>query len=73
VIVHVAPAAIMLVGVLEIIHATAASPLLKPVPVIVTAVLNGPLLGVRVMVGDRVVMVKTAVPKSPLLPRTLTT
>jgi len=63
----------MFEGLLEITHATAASPLLKPLPPIETAVPLGPPLGVRVMVGEVVVMVKVAVPKSPVVPRTFTT
>src|SRR5208282_3890400 len=61
----------MFVGVLEIIHAPA-SPVLNPLPVIVTGVLNGPVLGIRVIVGDVEVTVNVAVAKSPVLPVTVT-
>ena len=68
VIVH-AGNAIMLVGVLEIVkHASVG---LKPPPVTVTGVLNGPVVGDNAICGP--VTVKTAVPKSPLLPVTVTT
>jgi len=48
-----------------------ASPVLNPLPVIFTPVLNGPELGVSAIVGP--VTMKFAVPKSPVVPRTFTT
>jgi hypothetical protein len=62
----------MFVGLLEILVHGPASPVLKPLPVMVTGVLNGPVLGVRVIVGDVDVMVNVAVAKSPVLPVTVT-
>jgi len=64
--------AMMFVGVLEILVHGPVSPVLNPLPVIVTGVLNGPLVGVRVIVGDVEVMVNVAVAKSPVLPVTVT-
>jgi hypothetical protein len=68
----VAPTAIMFVGLLEILVHGPASAVLKPLPVIVTGVPLGPVLGVRVIVGDVDVMVNVAVAKSPVLPVTVT-
>jgi hypothetical protein len=64
---------IIFVGVLEIVVHGPTSPVLNPLPVIVTGVPLEPVLGVREIVGEVVVIMKVAVPKSPLLPRTFTT
>jgi len=63
---------IIFVGLLEIVVHEPASAVLKPLPVIVTAVPEGPELGARVIVGDVDVMVNVAVAKSPVLPVTVT-
>jgi hypothetical protein len=47
-------------GDCKIMHATAASPALKPIPAIATLVPMGPPVGVRVIVGTFVVTVKVA-------------
>jgi len=60
----------MLVGELVIVHAPALVGL-KPLPVIDTAVLNGPELGLRIIVGVGFVTVNVAVAKSVVLPVTL--
>jgi hypothetical protein len=58
-------------GVVETVHATA-SPVLKPLPVIVTAVYVGPALGVKVRDGVLVTTMNWVPAASPVLPVTVT-
>jgi hypothetical protein len=63
-IVHEDPAAIMLLGLLNIDKHGPASAVAKPLPLTVTAVPSAPPLGVSVIVAFGVVTVKVAVAKS---------
>jgi len=64
--------AMMLAGVLEMLVHGPTSPLLNPLPVIVTAVPGEPEVGVSVITGAVETKVNVAVAKSPVLPVTVT-